>query len=370
MNKMLNKFYIALYKIFYKVFSKRKIDKKQCTFCTIDNNDKFENLLSIKEALVNEYKCYSCFGKINSIYKAYRTAKKIATSKFIFLNAAYTYTSIINIRKETKVIQLWHAAGAFKKFGIHSIKNNSKAELKKQKYLHGYYNYVIVSSENVINTYSEAFNIDRRYILPLGLPRIQNLVKRNLNKTKYINWINYKYSKTYYKKIILYAPTFREIKGKRDYSPTLNIKEFANQLTDNFILAIRLHPRSPKNTEKYPSNVIDFTKIPQDIALICSDILISDYSSIIFDFCSLNKPLFFYTPDEIMYNRGLYFSPKEKYPNITFCDFYDLANSIILLSKNKIYKDNILKNCKLIYDEYIENTNNSIKNIYHFISNI
>ena len=370
MNKIISKFYIFVYRMLYNIYSKKPINNKQCVFCSMESNDAFGNLLGIKDNLSNDFTCFSCFGKINSLYKANRVAKKIATSKFIFLNAAYTYTSIINIRRDAKVIQLWHAAGAFKKFGMHSISLRSKKDVEKQHKLHGYYDYVIVSSDAVVNTYADAFQMDKSHVLPLGLPRIQKLVEQNSKCKEYRDWLCNKYEKLWYKKIILYAPTFRENKGKRDYKPSLNIKNFASQLPDDYILAIKLHPRAPKSEVKYPANVVDFTKLPQNMALICSDVLITDYSSVVFDFAALDKPVFFYTPDEVMYNRGLYFSPKKDYPCITFVDYYDLVNTIISIFKNYNSYKTINLQSKRISDKYINNYNNSIYSICNFVHEV
>lgn len=370
MNKFILNFYTFIYKILYKIFCFKPINNNQCVFCSIENSDIFGNLLTVKEELRKDFLCFSCFGKIDTIYKAVRIAKKLARSKFIFLNAAYTYTSIINIRKETQVIQLWHAAGAFKKFGLHSISEKSDTNIKKQKLMHGYYDYAIVSSNAVVDTYAEAFQMDKNRVLPLGVPRIQRLIEQNEKCKEYKKWLCNKYDKLWYKKIILYAPTFRENKGKRDYKTNLNIKNFAAQLPDEYILALKLHPRAPKNDIQYPVNVIDFTRVPQDIALICSDMLITDYSSIVFDFSALNKPIFFYTPDEIMYNRGLYFSPNKKYPCITFYDYYDMLNTIILFYKDNIVNIKIKYELERIRNEYIDKNINAIEQIKFFVKSI
>lgn len=369
MKKYLTALYNYIYKILYKIFCLMPVSANQCVFCSMDNKDAFENLLPVKKELQETSPCFSCFGKINNLYTAVRTARKLAGARFIFLNAAYTYTSIVKLRKETTVIQLWHAAGAFKKFGMHTITGNSY-EIKKQKTIHGYYDYVIVSSNAVIDTYAEAFQMDKSHILPLGLPRIQKLIEKNTKRHELKEWLCCKYDKLWYKKIILYAPTFRENKGKRDYTPSLEIKDFASQLPDEYILALKLHPRSPKSSVKYPANVIDFTRLPYDIVLTCSDILITDYSSTVFDFSALNKPVFFYTPDEIMFNRGLYFSPKKKYPEITFSDYYELANTIILIHKDTNYYKRVSTHSDNIKNEYIQNTTNSVNTIKNFITSL
>ena len=370
MKKYLIKIYSYIYKALYKIFCLMPINTNQCVFCSMDNKDVFENLLPVKRELQKAYSCFSCFGKINSFYTAVRTARKLAGARFVFLNAAYTYTSIINLRKETTVIQLWHAAGAFKKFGMHTIEKNSHIEIKKQKKMHGYYDYVIVSSNAVVDTYAEAFRMDKSHILPLGLPRIQQLIEQNNKQYDFKEWLCCKYDKLWYKKIILYAPTFRENNGKRDYKPSLEIKDFASQLPEEYIIALKFHPRAPLTTSKYPENVINVSKVPTEIVLICSDMLITDYSSIFFDFSTLSKPVFFYTPDEIMYNRGLYFKPKDKYPCATFSDYYNLANAIISLHKDIEYYKIIEAYNSKIKNTYIQNPETSITKIKQFIDTL
>ena len=90
----------------------------------------------------------------------------------------------------------------------------------------------------------------------------------------------------------------------------------------------------------------------------------------LFDFSALNKPVFFYTPDEIMYKRGLYFSPRKKYPHITFLDYYDMANTIISIHKNKNSYQKILTYSDQIRKEYIQNTKNTTKDICNFIQTL
>lgn len=368
MKKFILKIYIIVYKILYYLFCIKPVDNKCCVFCSMDANDTFGNLLLVKAELRHDFSCFSCMGTIKTLYDAARTAKKLASARFIFLNAAYTYTSIVRIRKGVQVIQLWHAAGAFKKFGMHSIQNISDTEIKKQKLMHGYYNYVVVSSDSVVGTYADAFQMNKEHVLPLGLPRIQRLIEQNKTLyNEYKNWLCNEYDQCWGKKIILYAPTFREINGKRDYSPKLNIEQFASHLPDDYILALRLHPRSKIALDTLPDNVINLTTLTQNFALICSDILITDYSSIVFDFSALNKPVLFYTPDEVMYNRGLYFSPRKKYPGITFMNFYDMANVIIYIYKNKDAYNKILAYSKQIKKEYVQNTTTAIDNVIDFV---
>lgn len=354
----------------YRLFCYKKINDKQCIFCSMQPSDTFENLTLVKNLLKNDFSCFSCMGKIDCLYKAFRTAYKLAGAKFIFLDAAYTYTSIVRLRKDTQVIQLWHAAGAFKKIGMHTISSKNDADIERQHLLHGYYNYVIVSSKSVVDTYAEAFGMDKKYILPLGTPRIQTLIEQNKQRKKYIDYICSKYDQCWYKKIVLYAPTFREENGKRNYNPILNLDNFAEQFSDEYIVAIRLHPRAPKSIYKnLPDNVVNISGIPQYIALIISDYLITDYSSVVFDFSALKKPVFFYTPDEYMYTRGLYFKPADKYPNITFHDYYDIVNAILSISRNEKRREMYLNEQDKIYREYVYDTD-ALQNIKKFILSI
>ena len=132
---------------------------------------------------------------------------------------------------------------------------------------------------------------------------------------------NFKYPIAENKKIVLYAPTFRDNPEDNNVFNFLDLEKFNKELGEDYILVLRLHPKIKKFfkdkievNQKYV-DCSDF-KNEQELLLI-SDILISDYSSIMIEFALLNKPIIFFTYDYDTYmskDRGFYFDFKKNVP--------------------------------------------------------
>ena len=108
--------------------------------------------------------------------------KKLATSKYVFLNDNFFPLAFMNFKSDTEVIQLWHAPGASKKFGG-SVASPDEIEMLLK--IGENTDYLISSSKNIEDYYSEAFQIDKEKIKALGLPRLDYYFENHdLNKIK------------------------------------------------------------------------------------------------------------------------------------------------------------------------------------------
>lgn len=118
------------------------------------------------------------------------------------------------------------------------------------------------------------------------------------------------------KKAILYAPTFREDLDLRE-AFEMNIEKWRNELSDDYVLLYRAHPVVAANEKKNDEFFHDETgyEVVEDL-MIASDILVSDYSGIIFDYCIMHKPIYLWTYDyeEYQERRGLYFDIRKELP--------------------------------------------------------
>ena len=339
-----HKIYGALFNLF-KVFS---IKKNKITFI-IDSKKSFKgNLDYIKK----EFEKRGSF-EFNFFYTDQLSAsafKNLATSKYVFLNDNFFPIAFMNFKKDTIVTQLWHAPGAFKKFGG-SVDEDSLEILRK---ISRNIDYLIVSSKNIEEYYSEAFQIQKNKIKPLGLPRADYYFeKHNINdlKSKFYK----KYNINSDKKIILYAPTFREEVKYNNVFNYLDLNKFNESLGDDYILALRFHPKI-KNfySEEIhgAGEYIDCSNYPseQELLLI-SDILITDYSSIMIEFAMLNKPIVFFTYDFDNYltnERGFYFDFKSHVPGPVVVD----SDQLIDVIKNHDFDESKLsKFVKTQFDE-------------------
>ena len=235
----------------------------------------------------------------------------IATSKIIITDDYIRYLRLFPLKKEQRVIQLWHACGAFKKFGI----QGTTLSLGLERATHIQYNFVSVSAEGIRQIYANAFDIDKAHVVAMGVPRTdvffdQDEIEKRSKKIfdRHPEWKN--------KEIIVYAPTFRDKTGDRSvFKPELDFERLSLKLKDNQIFVIAPHPvmKTPILDKKY-SNIFEEREIHTMDLMFVSSQLITDYSSVIFEYCLLKKPIVFFCYDLEMYDRGFYLSYDEKLP--------------------------------------------------------
>ncbi|OUM90035.1 CDP-glycerol glycerophosphotransferase family protein [Parageobacillus thermoglucosidasius] len=237
----------------------------------------------------------------------------LATSKYWITNNHYYY--FLKPRKETIFINTWHALGAFKKFGLDSAK--TKEEINRFKKEGENISYLLVSSSKLKDIYSKALNVPKERIVSIGIPRTDPLFSDDYQGTIKEQFIK-KYPILKGKKIILYAPTFRDHE-KENFNLKLNLREMKAALGDNYILLMKLHPiirNNYKLSAEISNFVIDAGRENINDLMIISDVLITDYSSLIFEYSLLKKPIIFYAYDyeEYVSKRGFYFEFKDFVP--------------------------------------------------------
>ncbi|MBP3225797.1 MAG: CDP-glycerol glycerophosphotransferase family protein, partial [Methanobrevibacter sp.] len=176
------------------------------------------------------------------------------------------------------------------------------------------------TSDKIKGYYSEAFQMPESKIKALGLPRMDYYFENHdLDKIKEGFLKRYNISQD--KKIILYAPTFRDESKFNNVFDYLNLNKFNEVFSDEYVLALRLHPKIKNFYQDDISSrgqyvdVSDFES-EQELMLI-SDILITDYSSIMIEYAILNRPIIFFTYDLDSYlanERGFYYDFKTTVP--------------------------------------------------------
>jgi len=301
--------------------------------------------------------------------KSFNGLIKIFSSKYIFT----THNSFIRIKSKKQIyINLWHGM-----------------PLKKMSYMENNFNekdisYNINNTDIMISTsvltkslLSSCFNIKANKIYITGQPRNDYLfIKRNKSKNNLEKVLNMKINKE--KKIIFYLPTFREgylnrSEGKKIENfnifrfDSFNIREFIKFLEVNEILFImKLHPYEEKyyknilkdyktenlkiiQQEKLTENYLDLYEV-----LGYSDLLITDYSSVYFDYLLIDKPVIFVPTDieEYSQKRGFLLEPYDFWtPGPKVYNQDDLLNSILanLNEPNKYKKERNLINSMINY---------------------
>ena len=315
--------YLVIFKIIFKIFNilltKSKIIFVASFSCNTSYVVKKAIELTTYEVIVlNTSKKAKIIENINrvkelkfSIFRFHNFIKGIyhlATSKVIFVDNYFPFLSITKFKENVKCIQLWHAVGAMKKFGLTdaSIKFRPLYANKRFKRVYSRFDVVVVGSRKMGEIFRKNFGIDDNKILQGGVPRTDFFFDEvKINKIKKSLYVKYKFDRS--KKIILYAPTYRD--GKFSVSNcTLDIK-LMYCLKKDYILLLKFHPLVYSNFKnKYEDFVIDVSGIENiNRLLTITDILITDYSSIPFEFSLFNKPMIFYDYDfeEYKEKRGI-----------------------------------------------------------------
>ncbi|MBY7124811.1 CDP-glycerol glycerophosphotransferase family protein [Bacillus sp. 16GRE42] len=246
-----------------------------------------------------------------NIIQTIKAIYHLATSRYVIIDNYFGSLSAIRFKKGVECIQIWHAAGAFKKFGLLAPAFEKRSKYAQGRFLRVYNNFhkIVVGSDALAEIYKQAFGVKEENILKTGIPRTDLFFYENDQKVIINNLVSSNPSLTK-KKVILYAPTFRD-KELEDFDLGLNIDAMYEALKDEYIFIIKLHPairNNLKHKETYKGFLYDYSLYPNinDLFLV-TDILITDYSSVPFEFCLLNKPMIFFAYDLNKYakKRGL-----------------------------------------------------------------
>ena len=261
--------------------------------------------------------------------------KELATAKYVFVDDASLILSSIPLRKETVAINLWHACGAFKKFGRSTaeLKFGSSAATLDKYPNYGNLTHVTVSSPEVIWAYEEAMHLPKGIVKATGVSRTDQFYDKE--------FVESRKQKLYEimpeakdKKVILYAPTFRGHVATASSPDRIDFERFCRELGNEYVIVCKHHPfvkNPPIIPEELQHFARDLTKyLSIEDLLCCADICISDYSSLVFEYSLFEKPMIFYAYDYDNYCdwRGFYYDYSEFTPGPVVQTEDALLNSI------------------------------------------
>lgn len=253
---------------------------------------------------------------------------------YVFVDDYYPLIYSLRFSESTKIIQLWHACGAFKTVGYSRM--GKKGGPMHDTLTHRNYTHVMVSSENDIAFYAEAFGIQEEKVHPLGVPRTDIFFD-----TDYKNCVIERLRKQYpficHKKVILFAPTFRGNGAGSAHYPLIKIdfQALANYCqAHQAVILFKLHPFVkeplvfPEGTEDVLFDLSEEREV-NDLLFI-TDLLITDYSSLIFEYATQKKPMLFYAFDleEYLYTRDFYEPYKPFVPGKIVTSFSEVIEAM------------------------------------------
>lgn len=246
-------------------------------------------------------------------------AEKCAQARVIILEDFYPQLHSLAVRPETTVVQLWHACGAFKTFGLSRMGKQGGAPQSSMN--HRNYDLISVSSEQIRGLYAEAFAVPYHKVKALGVPRTDDLFDWQYKRAKREELYR-KYPVLKDNKVVLFAPTFRGDGNKDAYYPEemFDIQYFMDRMPEDMVCIIKHHPfikKKPDIPRELRERVLDLTgKDHINDLMLVSELLITDYSSSIFEAAVLELPVLFYAFDleEYTDNRDFYFDYDEIVP--------------------------------------------------------
>lgn len=250
-------------------------------------------------------------------------AARMGRARYLFLNNNFFPMGYMRPNRKTRVIQLWHGMGAFKKFGF-DIPQPPEVR-KKEEGAVSRLDAVVCSAESIRPIYASAFHIAPEKVLTTGTPiqdfyfRPENVGQEAVRQKR--EAFDRKYPVCRGKYLVFYAPTFRD--DPEEDAQLLNHMDFtrladaaAEGAGQEAAVLVRLHPNDRASRAglaaavQSDSRVVDVTDYPDGNELsLLSNVMITDYSSICMNNALLRKPIVFYAYDLSRFEqeRSFYF---------------------------------------------------------------
>lgn len=317
--------------------------KNQIVYLSRQRNEKGIDIQLLEEAIRHEDSSVKQIFRLKMIDEGFGAKIKycfyvigdmyyLATSKVAVVDTYSITVSCLKHKKDLNIIQMWHALGAIKKFGLQAIgtKEGRDEKISKAMCMHKNYDYVLAPSAETAKYYMEAFGAEQSKIKICPMPRVDFIADGNARTADFYT----QNPGMGDKKIVLYLPTFRD---REAYIAQMLKTEFEDK--KNYQLIISTHPLSKvKKDEKFSQkgnfNSFELMKI--------ADIIITDYSACAFEASLLMKPLYFFVPDydEYMKDRGINVDIKSELPSAVFDEADKLFKSI---DENKYDMDSLYR---------------------------
>ncbi|HXG26982.1 MAG TPA: CDP-glycerol glycerophosphotransferase family protein [Candidatus Binatia bacterium] len=298
------------------LFSLLPLRRRRVVLATARTNRLDGNLLHLHDAirrmrpevdvaLVLEPYSYGLLGKLRYALRLVRGMYLLRTSGLVVVDNAWLPVHVAPHRRETQVVQVWHAEGALKRFGVDTVQPLAEPE---RTFLHRHYDWVVTSGEASRAAWSRAFRTPIERVLPLGSPRTDLFFDQAALATARERVLA-AHPELAGRRVILYAPTFRGRGRAKRPGTGLDAGRLRAALGPVDVLVLKSHP----NLDRHLVSTVGFDvvvepRVDLNDLLVVTDILITDYSSAIFDFALLRRPMVLLVDDLPEYERdpGLY----------------------------------------------------------------
>ncbi|MGH2381303.1 MAG: CDP-glycerol glycerophosphotransferase family protein, partial [Candidatus Limnocylindria bacterium] len=234
----------------------------------------------LRFVLLLEPYSYRLGAKIVYMLRMGRAMYYLCTSRLFVVDNAYLPIHVGPHRAETTVVQIWHAAGALKRFGLDAPSRRRPTE---RRFLHRHYDYVIVAGEAGRPAYASALRTPIARVLPLGSPRTDFFFDEDAMLAARTRLLQ-AHPALAGKRVVLYAPTFRGRGAKRRAAPGFDAARLRSLLPDDHALILKTHPNlDPRATPTAGYDVVIDPHADINEIFTIADVLVTDYSSSIFE---------------------------------------------------------------------------------------
>ena len=212
-------------------------------------------------------------------------------AKITIIDNAWLPVHITARRRGSRVIQVWHAEGAYKRFGHAARGTSALADGALSTFMHRGYDAALVSSEFVCPAYAEAFRLPVERVHAVG-PLHGAWLARASDVAERANALREEYPALQDRRVLLYAPTFRGRGVSRRSALTISPDLIAAALPSDWIVLIKAHPLVPiTDAATHPSCLIVDRRTPVEDLFPVADALFTDYSSSVFLWSLMARPL-------------------------------------------------------------------------------
>jgi CDP-glycerol glycerophosphotransferase (TagB/SpsB family)/glycosyltransferase involved in cell wall biosynthesis len=300
------------------LFSTLKIRDRVFFYSSRSDKEFMENLRAVYKKYPGE-KVSFCKKGPHSLKDLLIVRKYLLTSKVIVTDDYIDCLRYVRLRPEQKLIQVWYTGGAFRRFGLDNPHIGSRLDEYKA---HSQYSAVCVSSEYMRQVYAHAFGVDIDIVKATGTPR-SDVIVNDAKIAEKKKEICFKHPLLKDKKVYVYFPSYRDKDGEiTDFNPKIDFAKLNDDLEDDEVFVLCRHPFMKQEYIKgsfYP-RVKDYTDDPTPELIAVADVVLTDFSTIVFDASLLNKPMVFYEPDIEKCKADLYLRFEKDLPGETVTD--------------------------------------------------
>jgi len=297
-------------------FSRLRVRRQRVVLATARVSTLDGNLLYVYRAmqerhpdldyvLLLEPYSYGLPGKLRYLVRLVRGMYHLQTARLFVVDNAYLPIHVAPHRPATTVVQVWHAAGALKRFGVDTAMPPCEPE---RTFLHRHYDAVVVGGEWTRAPYAAALRTPIERVLALGSPRTDFFFDEAAMAAARERVLA-AHPALAGRRVVLYAPTFRGRGIGKRAAPGLDVRRLRAALPGDVALVLKTHPNlDPAATPRDGYDVVVDPTLEINDLLTLTDILVTDYSSSLVEFALLRRPIVLLVEDLAEYevDPGLY----------------------------------------------------------------